>query len=80
MRLELIIVNHSAGVLRVSSVGTVVIKLLLERNGQKRKTKQRKKRKRGYRKQIHNLWKEMGMFEIEEQHIACQVRSLFQEQ
>ena len=39
MRPELIIVNRSAGVLRVSSVGTVVIKLLLERNGKKKKTK-----------------------------------------
>ena len=26
---------------------------------------------------MHNLWNEMEMFEIEEQHLACQVRSIF---
>ena len=26
---------------------------------------------------MHNLWNEMRMFEIEEQHLACQVRSIF---
>ena len=26
---------------------------------------------------MHNLWNEMGMFEIEEQHFACQVHSIF---
>ena len=26
---------------------------------------------------MNNLWNEMGMFEIEEQHLACQVRSIF---
>ena len=26
---------------------------------------------------MHNLWNEVGMFEIEEQHLACQVRSIF---
>ena len=36
-----------------------------------------KESKRGYRKRMHNPWNEMGMFEIEEQHLACQVRSLF---
>ena len=36
-----------------------------------------KESKRGYRKRMYNLWKEMGKFEIEEQHLACQVRSIF---
>ena len=36
-----------------------------------------KESKQGYRKQMHNLWNEMRMFEIEEQHLACQVRSIF---
>ena len=36
-----------------------------------------KKGKRGYRKRMYNLWNEMGMFEIEDQHIACEVRSIF---
>ena len=36
-----------------------------------------KESKRGYRKRMHNLWNEMGMFEIEDQHLACQVRSIF---
>ena len=26
---------------------------------------------------MYNLWNEMGMFEIEEQYLACQVRSIF---
>ena len=26
---------------------------------------------------MHNLWNETGMFEIEEQHLPCQVRSIF---
>ena len=25
---------------------------------------------------MYNLWNEMGMFENEEQHLACQVRSI----
>ena len=36
-----------------------------------------KESKREYRKRMYNLWNEMGMFEIEEQHLACQVRSIF---
>ena len=39
-----------------------------------------KESKRGYRKlyrKMYNLWNEMGMFEIEEEHLACQVRSIF---
>ena len=36
-----------------------------------------KKSKQGYRKRIYNLQNEIGMFEIEEQHLACQVRSIF---
>ena len=36
-----------------------------------------KESKRGYRKRMYNLWNEMGMFEIEEQYLACQVRSIF---
>ena len=41
MRLELIIEKFSrqAGVLYVKSVGQIVIKILLERDGQKRKTR-----------------------------------------
>ena len=35
-----------------------------------------KESKRGYRKRMYNLWNEMGMFENEEQHLACQVRSI----
>ena len=26
---------------------------------------------------MHNLWNEIGMFEIEEQNLACEVRSIF---
>ena len=33
--------------------------------------------KGGYRKRMYDLWNEMGMFEIEEHHIACQIRSIF---
>ena len=36
-----------------------------------------KESKRGYRKRMYNLWNEKEMFEIEEQHLACQVRSIF---
>ena len=36
-----------------------------------------KESKRGYRKRIYNLWNEMEMLEIEEQHLVCQVRSIF---
>ena len=36
-----------------------------------------KESKRGDRKRMYNLWNEMGKFEIEEQHLACQVRSIF---
>ena len=87
MRPELIIVkvSCSAGVLRVSSVGLVVIKLLLERNEQKRKTKlpylvtykQRKKVNKDIENECIHLWNEMGMFENEEQLLACQVRRIF---
>ena len=31
---------------------------------------------RGYRKRMHQYWTEEGSFEIEEQHLACQVRSV----
>ena len=31
---------------------------------------------RGYRKWIHRYWIEEGRFEIEEQHLTCQVRSI----
>ena len=31
---------------------------------------------RRYRKRMHQCWKEEGSFEIEEQHLACQVRSI----
>ena len=52
-----------------------------ERNGQKKKTRHRlkatKQSKRGYKKRMHKLWNDIGMFEIEEQHLACQVRSNF---
>ena len=27
---------------------------------------------------MYNLWNEMGMFEIEEQHLACHVCSIFE--
>ena len=33
--------------------------------------------KQGHRKRMYNLWNDMGMFEIEGQHLACQVRSIF---
>ena len=33
--------------------------------------------KQGYRRRMYNLWNEIGMFEIEEEHLACQVRSIF---
>ena len=36
-----------------------------------------KESKRGYRKQMDNIWNKMGMFEIEEQHLECQVCSIF---
>ena len=36
-----------------------------------------KESKQGYKKRMHNLWNETGMFEIEEQHLADQVRSIF---
>ena len=36
-----------------------------------------KESKPGYRKRMHNLWNEIEMFEIKEQHIACQVCSIF---
>ena len=36
-----------------------------------------KESKRGYRKQIHNLWNEIGMFENAEQQLACQAGSIF---
>ena len=35
-----------------------------------------KESKREYRKQMYDLRNEMGMFEIEEQHLACQVRTI----
>ena len=31
---------------------------------------------RGYRKRMHQYWKEDGRFEIKEQHQVCQVRSI----
>ena len=30
----------------------------------------------GYRKRMHQYWKGYGLFELEEQHLACQVRSI----
>ena len=36
-----------------------------------------KESRREYRKRMHNLWNEMGMFEIEEQYLACQICSIF---
>ena len=30
----------------------------------------------GYRKRMHQYWKEYGLFDLEEQHLACQVRSI----
>ena len=30
----------------------------------------------GYRKRMHQYWKDYGLFELEEQHLACQVRSI----
>ena len=35
-----------------------------------------KESKRGYRKQMYKLWYEMGMFEIEKQHLACYLHSI----
>ena len=32
--------------------------------------------KRGYRRRMHQNWRDLGLFEISEQHLACQVRSL----
>ena len=36
-----------------------------------------KESKQRFRKQMHNLWNGMEMFEIEEQHLACQVHNIF---
>ena len=36
-----------------------------------------KESKQGYRKRMYNLWNETEMLEIEEQHLVCQVRSIF---
>ena len=36
-----------------------------------------KESKQGYRKRMHNIWNEVGLFEIEKEHLACQVRSIF---
>ena len=36
-----------------------------------------KESKQGYRKRMYNLWNEMEMLEIEEQHLVCQVCSIF---
>ena len=36
-----------------------------------------KKSRRGYRRQIKSLCNEIGMFEIEEQHLACPIRCIF---
>ena len=33
--------------------------------------------RQGYRKEMYGLWIEMGVSEIEEQHLACQVCSIF---
>ena len=30
----------------------------------------------GYRKRMHQYWKDYGLFELEEQHLECQVRSI----
>ena len=30
----------------------------------------------GYRKKMHQYWKDCGLFELEGQHLACQVRSI----
>ena len=30
----------------------------------------------GYRKRMHQYWKDYGLFELEEQHLARQVRSI----
>ena len=30
----------------------------------------------GFRKRMHQYWKDYGLFELEEQHLACQVRSI----
>ena len=30
----------------------------------------------GYRKKMHQYWKDCGLFELEGQHLACQVRSV----
>ena len=38
--------------------------------------KRTKENKRGYRKRMYNLWNEMGMFKIGNQHLACQVHSI----
>ena len=35
-----------------------------------------KESKRGYRKQMYKLWYEVGMFEIEKQHLACYLHSI----
>lgn len=77
---ELIIVKVSCpeSALRVSSVDLVVIKLLLKRNGQKRKArllpcylKATKRSKLGHRKRMYDLRNEVGMPETEEQQLAC---------
>ena len=38
--------------------------------------KEMKESRQGYRKRMYNLWNEMGIFEIEEQHLTRQVRSI----
>ena len=77
MRLELINVKVSwlTGVLQVSTLSLVIIKMLLERDGQKGKTGLQYLA--AYRKRMYDSWNEMGMFETEEQRLACQVRSIF---
>lgn len=77
MRLELINVKVSwlTGVLQVSTLSLVIIKMLLEQDGQKGKT--RLQYLITYRKRMYDSWNEIVMFETEEQHLACQVRSIF---
>ena len=77
MRLELINVKVSwlTGVLQVSTLSLVIIKMLLERDGQKGKT--RLQYLITYRKRMYDSWNEIVMFETEEQHLTCQVRSIF---
>ena len=86
MRPELIIVKVFclAGTLWVSSADPVATKILLERNEKRGKQdcyillhRSIKETRQGYRKEMYGLWIEMGVSEIEDQHFACQVCSIF---